>query len=119
MLVEGDRDQLERNETIEYHQSSQLDRSTFARLYRQRTKVSLREWQINVVHARLQARHLVAVWPCGSRKTAFFVVRIVVLDELAKMKGTGGTGRISVIVCPRDAIEEQVVNCFCPEPSVG
>ena len=38
---------------------------------------------------------------------------MVVLNEFARATGTpGGTGRVAVVVCPRDAIEEQVVCLF-------
>ena len=90
--------------------SSDLGRSTIASLYRLRTGVTLKPWQLDAVHARLQGRHVVVVQPCGSGKTVIFVAPIVILNEYAKANGiAGGTGWVSVVVCPRDSIEEQVV----------
>ena len=86
-------------------------------LHTQRTALTLHAWQLEAVYARLQGRHVVAVQPCGSGKTALFVAPILVMDELAKTSGTNaGTGRVAVVVCPRDAIEEQVVRVFLINP---
>ena len=95
------------------HLPPNLDRSTIASIFLRRTGLTLQSWQLDAVHSRLLGQHVVAVQPCGSGKTAIFVAPIVVLDELAKASGSpGGTGRIALVVCPRDAIEEQVVCLF-------
>ena len=91
--------------------SLSLDRPTIVSLFKKRTGLTLLDWQLEAVHSLLHGQHVVAVQPCGSGKTCIFVAPIVVLDELARTSGTGGaTGRVTVIVCPRDAIEEQVVS---------